>query len=77
MRAFKFLRIKIEISSNIKIANFLDVTLNLSEKSYMPFLKTDQYPFYINVNSNPPNYLIKQVLIAVNTRIRSPEEKWF
>ena len=33
IRAFKFLGFKIEISSNIKKANFLDVTLNLSDKS--------------------------------------------
>ena len=33
IRAFKFLGIKIEISSNIKIANFLDVTHNLSDNS--------------------------------------------
>ena len=38
MSAFKFLGFKIEISSNIEIANFLDVTLNLSDNSYRPFL---------------------------------------
>ena len=61
IRAFKFLGIKTEISSNIKIANFLDVTLNLSDNSYRPFLKTNQYPSYINVNSNHPSSIIKQV----------------
>ena len=44
IRAFKSLGFKIEISSNTKIANFLDVTLNLSDNTYKPFLKTDQYP---------------------------------
>ena len=33
IKAFKFLGIKIEISSNIKKANFLDVTVNLSDNS--------------------------------------------
>ena len=69
IRAFKFLEFKIKISSNIKATNFLDVTLNLSDNSYRPFLKTDQYPSYINVNSNHPNSIIKQVPKAVNTRI--------
>ena len=69
IRAFKFLGFKIKISSNIKVPNFLDVTLNLSDNSYRPFLKTDQYPSYININSNHPNSIIKQVPKAVNTRI--------
>ena len=57
IRAFKSLGFKIEISSNIKIANVLDVTLNLSDSTYKPFLKTDQHPTYINVNSTPHRML--------------------
>ena len=47
--AFKFLGFKIEIASNIKIANFLDVTLNLTDR---PFLKTNQYISNISINSS-------------------------
>ena len=36
IRALKFLGFQIEISS-IKIANFLDITLNFSDNSYRPF----------------------------------------
>ena len=61
IRAFKFLGFKIEISSNIKIANFLDVTLDLSNNSYKPFIKPNQNPSYINVNSNHPKNIIKQI----------------
>ena len=60
-RTFRFLGFVIEISSNIKIANFLEVTLNLSDNSYRPFLKTNQYPSYIDVNPNHPSSIIKQV----------------
>ena len=70
IRAFKSLGFRIEFFSNIKIANFLDVTLNLSDSTYQPFLKTDQYPSYINVNSDHLNAIIKQVPKAVNMRIR-------
>ena len=66
-----FLGFKIEVSSNNKIANFLDVTLNLSNNSYNPFLKTDLYPSYINVNSNHPKTIIKQVPKTVKLRIRN------
>ena len=68
-RAFKFLGFKIEISSNIRIVNFLDVTLDLSNNSYKPFIKTNQNPSYINVNSNPPKNIIKHISKAVNLRI--------
>ena len=44
--------------------------LDLSNNSYKPFLKTDQHPSYINVNSNHPKTIIKQVQKAVNLRIR-------
>ena len=70
IRVFKFLEFKTEISTNIKIANYLDVTLDLSNNSYRPFLKTNQCPSYINVNSNHPSSIIKQVPKAVNTRIK-------
>ena len=70
---------KIEVSSNNKIVNFLHVTLNLSDNTYKPFLKTDQYPSYININLNHPMNIIKQVPKAVKLRIRnlSANEKIF
>ena len=79
IRAFKFLGFKIEVSSNNRILNFLDVTLNLSNNTYKPFLKTDLYPSYINVNLNHPKNIIKQVWKAVKLRIRnlSANEKIF
>ena len=49
-----FLGFKIEVSSNNKIVYFLDVTLDLLNNTYKPFIKTDQLPSYINVNSNHP-----------------------
>ena len=71
IRAFKHLGFKIEISSNNKIVIFLDVTLDLSNNIYKPFIKMDQSPSYINVNSNHPKAIIKLVPKAVNLRIRN------
>ena len=39
IRAFKYMGLKIKISSNLKIVSFLDVTLNLNDNSYKPFSK--------------------------------------
>ena len=69
IRAFKLLGFKIEISSNNKIVNFLDVTLDLSNNIYKPFIKIDQFPSYININSNHPKAIIKQVPKAVNLSV--------
>ena len=33
-----------EISSNLKIVNFLDITFNLNDNSYKPFNKTKTIP---------------------------------
>ena len=71
IRAFKLLGFKIEISSNNKIVNFLNVTQDLSNNTYKPFIKMDQSPSYININSNHPKAIIKQVPKAVNLRIRN------
>ena len=49
----------------------MNVTLNLSNNLYKPFIKMDQSPSYINVNSNHPKAIIKQVPKAVNQRIRN------
>ena len=69
IRAFKLLGFKIEISSNNKIV--LGVTLDLSNNIYKPFIKMNQSPSYINVNSIHPKAIIKQVPKAVNLRIRN------
>ena len=71
IRAFKLKGSKIEISSNNKIFNFLDVTQDLSNNTYKSFIKMDQSPSYININSNHPKAIIKQVPKAVNLRIRN------
>ena len=66
---------KIEVSSN---NNFLDVTLDVSNNSYKPFIKTNQHPSYININSNHPINIIKQVPKAVNLICKlSANEKIF
>ena len=70
IRAFKILGFKIEVSSDNKIVNFLDVTLDLSNNSYKPLTKTNQNPSYININSYHPKNTIKQVPKAVSLRIR-------
>ena len=59
----------IEISSNLKIVNFLDVALYLNDNSYKPLGKVNAIPTYINVSSHHPSFIVKQILNAINIRI--------
>ena len=54
IRAFRYMGLKIETSSNLKIIKFLDVTPNLNNNSFKPFSKANTTPTYINVSSNHP-----------------------
>ena len=61
--------LKIEISSNLEIVNFLDVTLSQSNNSYKPLSKSNVIPTYINVNCNPLASIVKQIPRVINIRI--------
>ena len=55
--------------TNIKVVNFLDLTLNLSTGKYKPNNKPDIKPIYINVNSNHPPHIIKNLPENISRRI--------
>ena len=51
--------LKIEISVNKKIADFLDITLDIKNESYQPFTKPNHTPRYVNKQSNHPPAILK------------------
>ena len=69
VRAFRFLGFKVEIKSNIRSVNFLDVTLDLPSGSYKPFSKDNANPSYVHIESNHPHHILKQIPRSVNFRI--------
>ena len=56
----------IVIETNLRVANFLYLTLNLSTAKYGAYNKPDNKPLYINVNSNHPPKIIKNLLESVS-----------
>lgn len=50
IKIFGELGLKITAYSNLKIVNYLDVTLDLSSGKYYPYRKLDNNSLYINVN---------------------------
>ena len=68
-REFKRQGLNISISANLKICNFLDVTLNLTDGSYYPYRKPNNETLYIDTNSNHPPTIIKHLPAAIGGRI--------
>ena len=68
-RHFKNHGLKITMQTNLKIVNYPDVTFNLTNGSYYPYRKPNNLPRYINIKSNHPPHIIKQLPASINRRI--------
>ena len=68
-REFKKQGLNISISTNLKICNFVDVTLNLTDGTYYPYRKPNNETLYIDRNSNHPLTIIKHLPAAIGRRI--------
>nr|XP_047123016.1 uncharacterized protein LOC124806296 [Hydra vulgaris] len=66
---FKYNGLRISIQCNMKIVNYLDVTLNLSECTFKPYLKPDNTLNYIHADSNHPPSILKQIPHSVELRL--------
>ena len=66
---FKSHSLNITIQTNLRIVNFLDVTLNLNDETFAPYRKPNSAPLYINVQSNHPPYVLKKLPSSVSKRI--------
>ena len=60
--------LKITITTNLKIVNFLDVTFNLCTGRYQPYKKPNDTPTYIIVNSDHPPNIIKALPDNISKR---------
>ena len=61
----------ITCETNLKAVNFLDVTLNLTTGKYQPYNKPDNNPLYINLLSNHPPNIIKNLPENISKRINT------
>ena len=68
-REFKKQGLNISISTNLKICNFLDVTLNLTDGTHYPYRKPNNKTLYIDTNSNHLPKMIKRLPAAIGRRI--------
>ena len=54
---------------NLKTVDFLDVRFNLTNNTYEPYRKPNNEPVYININSNHPPNILKELPKSINKRI--------
>ena len=69
IKLFKEVRFQIEIKSDLKKVEFLDVTLNLITGLYTPYKKPNDNLLYINTSSDHPSQIIKQLTNSINKRL--------
>ena len=62
-------QLNIVCETNLKIVNFSDVTLDLTTGKYKPDNKPGNIPLYINVKSNHPPNIIKNLPENISRRI--------
>lgn len=61
--------LKITIEANKKTVDFLDITMNLTESTYKPYMKPNNVPLYVNKNSNHPPSILKNIPESINKRL--------
>ena len=66
---FKNEGLGITIDTNLIENDFLDVTCNLATGKFFPYRKPNNIPLYINVKSNHPLSIIKDIPNMINKRL--------
>ena len=61
--------LKITITANLKVVDFLDVTFDLNTGIYKPFTKPNHTPKYVNKTSNHPPCVTQNIPEGVNQRL--------
>ena len=68
-RLFKEYDLEIIAESNLKVVNYLDVTLNLKDSTFRPYHKPGDQMQYIHTESNHPPNIIKHIPASIETRL--------
>ena len=61
--------LEITIDVNLKVVEFLDVELDLNNGTHKPFIKPNNTILYVDVNSNHPKSITKNIPLGIQKRI--------
>ena len=64
---FKENGLSLEIECNLKIANYLDITLDLNNGTYKPYRQPNNEILYIHAKSNDPVNVLRKLPISIKT----------
>ena len=68
-KLFKEKDLDIIIECNLKITNYLNITLNLNNGSCHPYRKPNEETNYIHINSDHPPSIIKDIPWSIEKRL--------
>ena len=66
IKIFKSIGFSIDIQTSLKEIDFLDVTLNLQNRTYRSYKKPNDKLLYVNLSSNHPPQIIKQLSNSIS-----------
>ena len=66
---FKQPHLNLEIKFNLKIADDLDITFDLTTGLFKPYSKTSNVPRYVDAKSNHPPSIPKEIPKSISKRI--------
>ena len=69
IKVMNHLGFQIEIKTNLKEVNFLDVTFNLNSGLYKPYKKPNDQLLYVTTSSDHPPQVIKQLPNSINRKL--------
>ena len=68
-RLFDEFGFKLEIQTDLKIIDYLDIMLNLNNRTVSPFRKNNQNLHFVNMGSSHPNKVCKHIPNGIEYRI--------
>ena len=57
------------INADQKVVDFLDITMNMQNGIHKPFMKPNDKPEYVNILSNHPPEILKNIPVGINRRL--------
>ena len=69
IKVLKMCGLSIIVTTNITSVDFLDITFNSKTESYQPFRKPNNEPKYIDISSNHPSQVLRQLPKSIEKRL--------
>ena len=69
IEVFQEYDLKVKAVANTRVANFLDITLDLNNKVHRPYMKPGTQLEYVHVNSNHPRHVTKHAVAETSKRL--------